>query len=187
MNQIVAPVVSEVTTTEALRSGGSTQQLKPLSPKQKSSVNAFIKAHRPEDTPDVTVDAKNLQQGLAQPQVSNTEQAAAVAARGHDANKDRARATSIPKRAYQVLYTPDAKFLQSDVDSYTESLKTGVKSLVDMAQGLSAEQIAMRKWLLTQLTLETSSDPTVRGLMEREAHRLQLRSCKCLNSYEGER
>lgn len=174
MSNTLPPIVSEVTSTEALRSGSPANTPKTLSAKQKSNVGAFIKAHQKPAQTTQSVEQQNLTADLQAPQVSHAEQALAVVARGLSDDKPVKEKLSPSKRAYLLLFSSDRKFLNADLEHFQQSLKSGLKSLVDLATALDPQQKALRKWLLTQVALETvGQDSAMRGLLERAAKQLE--------------
>ena len=159
-NPILVPIVSEVTALEALQSGANTDKGKQLAPAQKKKVANFIAAHAPTNaqSSDDLIDKGNLQAGLAQPQVTSTEQAFAVAAKGRE-DIQRPNKFSVNRKLYKTLYTSDPVFLKRDLESYEKSLTTQSKSLVDTSKGLNPQEKALRKHLLIQIALENESLP----------------------------
>lgn len=171
---IPPPILSEVNTTEALQGGLAARQTQALSAKQKSRVNEFIKAHaKANEATAATVDQSNLKAAQAQPQVSATEQASAVAARGHGDIQAKKSQASRFRTTYKLLYTSDKHFLEKDLQSLIDSLKDGVKSLVDHAQHLNPQEKALRKWILAQIALENQALPeSTKTLLHVESKKL---------------
>jgi hypothetical protein len=150
----IAPIVQEVTTHEALQSGGNAKR--ELTPLEQKKINAFIQAHaqtqQTQPTAPTQID-KNVNAALnGKPQVSAEEQAAAVALKGatRDAQK---RPSDKYRKIYQVLFTADTNFLAKDIDSLRHAVNTKGKCLVDLATNLNPQEKALRKYVLVQIAL----------------------------------
>ena len=178
------PILSEVNTTEALQGGLATRQTQTLNARQKSRVNEFIKAHaKASEAATPTLDQNNLKAAQAQPQVSATEQAAAVASRGHSDIQAKKSPGSRFRTTYKLLYTSDKHFLEKDLRSFKESLQDGVKSLVDHAQHLNPQEKALRKWILAQIALENQALPeSTKLLFHVESKKLLAQHGEYINS-----
>lgn len=158
MNAKVAPILAEVTNTEAAQSGQLRSKPKGLTATQKSIVAKFKKAHSNQHAAatknDKNIDQANKTAGLSRPQVSGEEQAQAMALRGLTRDQQNRRNLTPNVQRYHALFTSDPLFLQKDMQSLEDSLRDKGLSLVDRSTRLNETDKALRKYLLAEIILE---------------------------------
>lgn len=157
MSKAIAPIVAEVTHTEAVQSGLNKTQGRTLSPAAKNSVNRFVKANLNQATAPETnpgVDQRNKNAAQNKPQVSSEEQAFAMASKGITRKQGEKENVSKPEKRYQMAFSTDRYFLEQDLRTFEDSLTGERRCLADKAINLSDKDKGLRKFLLAEIILE---------------------------------
>jgi len=158
MSNLATPPISVVTSQEAAQSGASSGNARKITSSQKTRIDRFIKAHL-NNNASTTEQAATA--ALRKPQVSAEEQAAAVTLMG-GARQLARRNNSKNVDLYQALFTTDEDYLDMDLKYFQNSFSNKQPSLVDSMTNWSEPQKALRKFLLTEITLENKgADPSL--------------------------
>lgn len=158
MSNFITPPVSVVTSQEAAQSGASTGHSRKITSSQKTRIDRFIKAHL---NNNASAAEQAATAALRKPQVSAEEQASAVALMG-GARQPVRRSNSKNIDVYQALFTKDEDYLEMDLKYFQNSFSNKQPSLVDSMTNWAEPQKALRKFLLTAITLENKgADPTL--------------------------
>lgn len=176
MSTSIAAPFTQVTSTEAAQSGLAPGGARKVSDTQKTRIDKFIKAHLGNlaaQTPALT--DSNASATLGKPQVSAEEQAASVGLMGGSRHAMR-RWNSKNADLYQALFRSDEDYLDIDLKDYQNAVLKKSQSLVDLSNW-SEPQKALRKYLLTEITLEQN------GLEKNLAQAISKTRTRLLNEH----
>lgn len=154
MTNTVLPIRQDISTQEVWVGASSNTGLSKESVKK---AEAFVRAHRQNRSQSGEVAAEVSQQrSTATTQVDAREQAEAVARRGRTDETEGNPGGLKSRVLYKKLISTDERYLQRDLDSLLNALRSQSKSLVDGANGLTPDQKVIRKYLLCEIGLADS-------------------------------